>query len=256
MSSTFTESIVEEAALAWLEGQGWTIAHGPDIAPDMPGTERMDYGQVVLEGRLRAALARLNPDLPQDALEDAFRKLTRPEGPTLEARNRALHRMLVDGVTVEFRREDGSIGGAQVRVLDYTTPENNDWLAVNQFTVVENKHNRRPDIVLFINGLPLAVAELKNAVDENATLWTAFRQLQTYKSELPTLFAYNALLVVSDGTEARAGTLTAGRGWVRSGSGRIWRRICPPIRRPGRPGRCRRRPSARPRSCRYPGPIS
>lgn len=220
MSSSFTESIVEEAALAWLKAQGWAIIHGPDIAPDMLGAERTDYGQVVLEGRLRDALAQLNPKLPQDALEDAFHKLMLPEGPTLEARNRALHRMLVDGVTVEFHREDGSIGGAQVQVLDFSTPANNDWLAVNQYTVVENKHKRRPDVVLFINGLPLVLIELKNAADENATIWTAFNQIQTYKAELPTLFAYNALLIISDGMKARIGTLTAGKEWFKP-----WRTI-------------------------------
>lgn len=209
--STFTESEVEQVALDLFESLRFAIKHGPDIAPDMVGAERSDYGQVVLEARLREALGRLNPTLPSEALDDAFRKLMRPEGPTLEARNRALHRLLVDGVTVEFRREDGSIGGAQAQVIDFDNPDNNDWLAVNQFTVIENKHNRRPDIVLFVNGLPLVLVELKNAADENATIWSAFQQFQTYKSELPTLFAYNALLVISDGLEARIGTLTAKR---------------------------------------------
>ena len=167
-----------------------------------------------------AALARLNPDLPQEALEEAFRKVTHPEGATLEARNRAIHRMLVDGVTVEYRRSGGSIAGTQVRVLDFDNPENNDWLAVNQFTVTEHQHTRRPDIVLFVNGLPLAIIELKNPADEEATIWTAYQQLQTYKVELPTLFTFNELLVVSDGLEARLGTLTAGREWFKP-----WRTI-------------------------------
>jgi type I restriction enzyme R subunit len=218
--TAFTESVVEEAALAWLEAIGWRIAHGPDIAPDMPAAERRDYGEAVLAQRLRDALGRLNPALPAEALDDAFRRLTRPEGPTLEARNRAVHRLLVDGVTVEYRRPDGSIAGAQARVLDFDAPESNDWLAVNQFTVSENKHIRRPDVVLFINGLPLVLIELKNPADETATIWTAFEQLQTYKAELPTLFAFNALLVVSDGVEARVGTLTAGREWFKP-----WRTI-------------------------------
>jgi type I restriction enzyme R subunit len=215
-----TESEVEEAALAWLKAIGWRVAHGPDIAPDMPAAERHDYGQVVLEQRLRDALARLNPDLPPDALEDAYRKLTRPEGADLVQRNRALHRLLVDGVTVEYRRGDGSIAGAQVRMLDFDDPENNDWLTVNQFTVVENRHTRRPDIVLVVNGLPLAVIELKNAADENATIWTAYQQLQTYQAEIPSLFNFNEVLVVSDGLEARVGTLTAGREWFKP-----WRTI-------------------------------
>jgi type I restriction enzyme R subunit len=211
VSGRFTEFTVEEAALAWLESLGWAVKHGPDIAPVGLFAEREDYREVVLTRRLRDALARLNPDLPQEALEDAFRRLTHPEGATLEARNRAFHRMLVDGVTVEYRRADGRIAGVQVHVVDFEHPENNDWLAVNQFTVTEGRSTRRPDIVLFVNGLPLAILELKNPADEEATIWTAFHQLQTYKAELPTLFAFNELLVISDGLEARLGTLTAGR---------------------------------------------
>ena len=220
MIASFTESEVEDAALDWLAGCGWSVAHGPDIAPDAPGAERADYGAVVLEGRLRGALQRLNPDLPAGALEDAYRKLTRPEGATVEARNRAFHRMVVDGVTVEHRTDDGHIRGAQVRVVDFDTPSGNDWLAVNQVTVVENKHERRPDIVLFVNGLPLGLIELKNPANEDATVWTAWQQLQTYKAELPSLFAMNAALIVSDGLEARIGTLTAGREWFKP-----WRTI-------------------------------
>jgi len=211
----FSESVVEDAALAWLESTGWDVAHGPDIAPDTPGAERAGYAEVVLEHRLRDALARLNPELPAEALEEAFRKLTRVEGPDLVARNRALHRLLVDGVTIEYRDADGAIRGAQARVLDFDGVSANDWLAVNQFTVTENKHTRRPDVVLFVNGLPLAVLELKNAASEDATIWTAFQQVQTYKNEIPALFATNAVLVVSDGVEARAGTLTAGREWFK-----------------------------------------
>ena len=135
--SSLTESVVEEAALAWIESLGWAVAHGPDIAPDTPGAERAEYGQVVLEGRLRDALARLNSDLPVEALDDAFRKLTRSEGPELTARNRAFHRLVVDGVTVEYRTADGRIRGAQAEVIDFADPSNNDWLAVNQFTVTE-----------------------------------------------------------------------------------------------------------------------
>ncbi|HKY23419.1 MAG TPA: type I restriction endonuclease subunit R, partial [Vicinamibacterales bacterium] len=213
--SSFTESVVEQAALAWLESLGWTVANGPEIAPGQLGAERTDYGQVLLTERLRQALARLNAALPPEALDDAFRSLTRLEGATFEARNRAFHRLLVDGVTVEYRRSDGSIVGAQTKVIDFEHPENDDWLAVNQFTVTENKHTRRSDVVLFVNGLPLALMELKNAADEDATIWTAFQQLQTYKAELPTLLTCNELLVISDGTEARIGTLTAGREWFK-----------------------------------------
>ncbi len=213
--TTFTEAEVETAALDWLVGLGWRVAYGPDIAPGAPGSERADYGQVVLERRLRDALAELNPSLPAEALDDAFRRLTRPEGSTLETRNRAFHRMLVDGVTVEYRAADGAIRGAQARVIDFETHAKNDWLAVNQFSVTENRNNRRPDVVLFVNGLPLGVVELKNLTDEDATIWTAWQQFQTYKSELPSLFAMNEALMVSDGTQARIGTLTAGREWFK-----------------------------------------
>ena len=162
-----TESIVEQAALAWLGALGYTVLHGPDIAVGELAAERSDlnYRDVILERRLREALFRLNPDLSVEALEDAFRRLTRTDAATLLERNRAVHRMLVDGVTVEYRRKDGSIAGAQARVLDFDVPGNNDWLVVNQFTVSEGQHTRRPDVVLFVNGLPLAVIELKNPAD-------------------------------------------------------------------------------------------
>ena len=221
--TTLTEADVEQVALEWLAGLGWEVAHGPDIAPDTPNAERDDYGQVVLKKRLRDALADLNPTLPAAALKDAFRKLTRPEGATLEARNRAFHRILVDGVTVEYRTSDEQISatrGAQVLVIDFDNPSKNDLVAINQFTVSENNNTRRPDVVLFVNGLPLGIIELKNPADEDATIWTAWQQLQTYKAELPALFAMNAALMVSDGVEARIGTLTAGREWFKP-----WRTI-------------------------------
>ena len=213
--TTITEADVEAAALSWLEGVGWRTAHGSDIAPDAPGAERGDYGQVVLERRLQDAIAELNPNLPLEALDDAFRRLTRPEGATLETRNRAFHRMLVDGVTVEYGAGDGAIRGAQARVVDFDDPDRNDWLAVNQLTVSENRNTRRPDVVLFVNGLPLGIIELKSPADEDATIWTAWQQLQTYKAELPSLFSMNEALMVSDGNEARIGTLTAGREWFK-----------------------------------------
>ena len=194
---------------------GWQTTHGPDIAPDTPGAERDDYGEVVLERRLRDSLAQLNPQLPAAALEDALRKLTRPEGATPEARNRAFHRMLVSGATVEYRTSDGNIRGEQAQIMDFDNPANNDWLAVNQFTVTENRNTRRPDVVLFVNGLPLGVIELKNPADEDATIWTAWQQLQTYQAELPALFSFNEMLLVSDGIEARIGALSAGREWFK-----------------------------------------
>ena len=237
--TTFTEADVEQATLDWLAGLGWRMAHGPDIAPGTPNAERTDYGQVALERRVQDSLAELNPSLPPSALDDAFRKLTRSEGSTLEARNRAFHRMLVEGVTVEYRADGGATRGAQVKVIDFDDPANNDWLAVNQFTVTENRNTRRPDVLLFINGLPLGVIELKNPADEDATIWTAWHQLQTYKAELPNLFSMNEALMVSDGTEARIGTLTSGREWFKP-----WRTVTgedagrlAPDRDPGDAGR-------------------
>ena len=210
--TTLTEADVEQAALGWLAAQGWRAAHGPDIAP---AAERDDYGKVVLERRLRDALAVLNPSLPSSALEDAHRRLTSPQGATLEARNRAFHRMLVDGVEIEYQDAEGGMRGDLVAVLDFDEPANNDWLAVNQFTVTEDRNTRRPDVVLFVNGLPLGVIELKNPADEDATIWAAWQQLQTYRSELPMLFSMNEALMVSDGNEARVGTLTSGREWFK-----------------------------------------
>jgi type I restriction enzyme R subunit len=220
--SSFTESVVEEAALEWFTGLGYAVLHGPEIGAGEPAAERDGSGcrDVVLQGRLRAALERLNPDLPAEALEEAHRKLMRLDAPTLIERNRAVHRLLVDGVTVEFRRPDGSIGGAQARVIDFDEPAQNDWLAVNQFTVAEGQHQRRPDVVVFVNGLALAVIELKNAADADADVWAAYRQLQTYQAQIPALFAANAVLVASDGAQARIGSLGAGREWFKP-----WRTI-------------------------------
>src|SRR5689334_13761202 len=222
MSGGFTESVVEDAALGWLAALGYTVLHGPDIAVGESGAERSDpnYRDVLLEGRLRQALRRLNPELPPEALDDAFRKLTRADAPSLVEKNRAVHRMLVDGVAVEYRRKDGSIAGAQARIIDFDLPTNNDWLAVNQFTVSEGQHTRRPDVVLFVNGLPLAVIELKNPADESASVWSAFQQLQTYQTQVPALFATNAVLLASDGVQARIGTLGAGKEWFKP-----WRTI-------------------------------
>jgi type I restriction enzyme, R subunit len=207
----FTESVVEQAALAWLASLGYTILAGPAIAPGEALAEREHFGQVVLEGRLRQALQFLNPNVPSDALEEAFRKLTRPDMPSLIANNHVVHKHLVEGVPVEYQRADGSIGGDLVRVLDFDQPDNNDFLAVNQFTVLEDRYERRPDVVLFVNGLPLAAVELKNSVGENATIWSAFNQLQTYKQQIGSLFTFNEVLVISDGIEARLGTISADR---------------------------------------------
>ena len=217
--NAFTESVVEQAALDWFRALGYNVVGGPDMPPG-PHALRESYADTIFPSVVRGALARLNPNLPAEALDDAFRKLARPEGPSPEARNRAFHRLAVDGVTVEYRDAGGSIRGAPVRMFDFEQPSNNDWLVVNQFTVVESSHERRPDIVLFVNGLPLAVIELKNPADEDATLRSAWQQLRTYQAELPSLFAFNAVLAVSDGVEARLGALTAGWEWFKP-----WRTI-------------------------------
>ena len=207
--TAFTESDVEEAALEWLAGLGYARLHGPDISPEGSAPERGSYDQVLLEGRLRTALRRLNPQLPDEVLQDVLRKLRQTETPSLIEENRRLHRYLVEGVPIELAREDGSIGGDHARLIDFTDIDANDWVAVNQFTVIEGQHNRRPDVVLFVNGLPLAVIELKKPGDENATLEGAFNQLQTYHQQIPSLFRTNAALLTSDGIQARLGSLTA-----------------------------------------------
>jgi type I restriction enzyme R subunit len=205
------ESHVEEAALAWLAELGYGIKAGPDIAPDSVAPERTSYGDVVLVQRLEMAVARLNSTIPEDARAEALRRLTLVEYPGLIEENRRLHRFLIEGVPVEFYDDDGVIKGDHVRLVDFDAPNANNWLAVNQFTVIEQKANRRPDVVLFLNGLPIGVIELKNAGDENATLDGAFNQLQTYKTQIPSLFRTNVALVISDGLGARIGSLTADR---------------------------------------------
>ena len=207
---TVNELDIEKTALNWLAGMGYSVLHGPDIGPDTSDAERSRYEDVVLERRLRDAVARLNPNIPAESQEEAVQKVLSPNSPSLFQNNRTFHLMLVDGIEVEYREPDGTIRGDRVQLLVFDSPENNDWLAVNQFAV-KGESARRPDIVLFVNGLPLGVIELKNPTDESATVWSAFRQLQTYKREIPRLFTYNEALVVSDGVEARVGSLTADR---------------------------------------------
>ena len=214
------ESIVEDAALEWFGALGYAVGHGPHLAPGEPAAERGSFGEVVLEGRVREAIRRLNVSVPDEAREEALRKVLRVGTPSLTQTNRAFHRMLRDGVPVEYPRPDGSIAGDHVRLVDFAEVKANDWLAVNQFTVIEGQHNRRPDIVVFVNGLPLGLIELKNAADEDATIWNAYAQLQTYKAEIPSLLHYNAALVVSDGLQARVGSVTANQEWFK-----VWRTI-------------------------------
>ncbi|MEP3034801.1 MAG: type I restriction endonuclease subunit R, partial [Pseudoruegeria sp.] len=207
---SFTEDLVEQVALDVLRDLGWDFADPHLIAPDGPQKARGSYGEVVLRDVLSDAAKRLNPDIPSDVLEAAIKQIQLSETPSLIEENRRIHRMLVDGIDVEYRRSDGSIKGDKVRLIDFATISNNVFTVTNQFTVVEGCHNRRPDIVAFINGLPVAVIELKNAASENATISDAFNQLQTYKEQIPSLFRTNAVLITSDGLLARIGSLSAG----------------------------------------------
>jgi type I restriction enzyme, R subunit len=191
----FAESHVEEAALAWLAELGYATANNLDIGPDGGAPERASYGDVLLVKRVRSAVAKLNPSFTAETRAEVLNKLVQSETPTLVTENRRLHRYIIEGVPVEVRRPDGSIGGEQVRLIDFDDPDANDWLAANQYTVIENKTKRRPDVVIFVNGFPLGVIELKNPGDENATLDGAFNQLQTYKSQITSLFRTNAALV-------------------------------------------------------------
>jgi type I restriction enzyme, R subunit len=218
MSGRLDETVVEEAALSWFKELQYAVAHAPHLAPGEIAAERKSFGDVVLIGRLRDAIARLNPGIPRDAREDALRKVLRHDAPSLTANNRAFHRMLRDGVPVEYRREDGSIAGDHVRLIDFDNPDTNDWLAVNQFTVIEGQNNRRPDIVVFVSGLPLGIIELKIPEDTDKWFAAAYNQIQTYKQEIPSLMHYNEVTVISDGLEARIGSLTANQEWFK-----VWR---------------------------------
>ncbi|MCB1650703.1 MAG: type I restriction endonuclease subunit R [Alphaproteobacteria bacterium] len=207
----FTEDVVEQAALAWFENLGYELIHGPDIAPGGEDQQRADYADVVLDQKLRAALATINPEIPADVIDEVYRKVSTSATPDLFEDNQIFHNMLINGVDVEYAKEDGRITGDKVWLVDFDNLENNSFCAINQFTVVENRQNRRPDIVVFVNGLPLGVVELKNAVNENTTNHHAYNQLQTYKKDIPSLFRTNEVLVISDGIEARVGSLTTNK---------------------------------------------
>ena len=211
MNYKYTESDLENAALEWLEELGFNIVFGPTIAPDGDSPERNSYSDIVLADRLRSAVAAINHSIPRDAQEEAIKKALNAaySNPSLLVTNHTFHKMLAEGVDIEYQRADGTIAGDKVYLVDSKNLDSNDWLAVNQYTVIENNHNRRPDVVIFVNGLPLAVFELKNPADVNATVKGAFNQIQTYKSEIPSLFTYNALCVISDGLDSRIGSLTA-----------------------------------------------
>ncbi|WP_374477314.1 type I restriction endonuclease subunit R [Zoogloea sp.] len=203
-----TEDLLEQEALVWLSDVGYTPLYGPALAPDGERPERSSYQQVLLVERLRAAIARLNPQLTTAAREDALQQVVDLGIPALLSANRRLHQLLITGVPVEVQRGGETLGDF-ARLIDWAEPANNEWLAIKQFTVKGPHHTRRPDIVLFVNGLPLVVIELKNPADVNADIWKAFEQLQTYKAQTPDLFQYNEVLVISDGSDARMGSLSA-----------------------------------------------
>lgn len=205
-----TESDIEKFAIELLEKHGYQYIYGPDIAPDSETPERQAFDQVLLLDRLKRAVGRINPQVPPEAREDAIKQILRLNSPELIAGNETFHRMLTEGINVTYQA-DGGERGDLVWLVDFDDPEKNEFLAVNQFTVIENA-NKRPDVVLFINGLPMVVIELKNPEDENATVKSAFRQIQTYKEAIPGLFTFNEIIVVSDGLEAKAGSISAAWG--------------------------------------------
>jgi len=203
-----TEDQLEQETLAWLRSTGYSHVYGPEIAVDGEAPERKNYTQVVLIERFRDAISRLNPLVPLVAREDALQQVLHLDTPVLLSANRLFHRMLVNGVPVEYQR-DGETRGDFVRLIDFCDVAANEWLAVNQFSIKGLKHTRRPDIILFINGLPLVLLELKNPADENADIWKAYDQIETYKEQIPDVFLYNEVLVIADGTEARMGSLSS-----------------------------------------------
>jgi type I restriction enzyme R subunit len=207
MMNSINENEIEEIAIGYLQGLGYKYLNGLVLSPDGEHPERK-YNEVVLLTRLRDAIDKLNPALSQDAKEDALKKVLRSDSPNALISNENFHKHLTEGVDVDVRTGDG-IRGEKVYIVDFSQPENNEFLAVNQFTIIEGNQNKRPDIILFINGLPLVVIELKNAVDENATIKSAFSQLQTYKQAIPSLFTFNELMIVSDGWDALCGTVTS-----------------------------------------------
>ncbi|RPI13217.1 MAG: type I restriction endonuclease subunit R [Ignavibacteriae bacterium] len=206
-----SESHIEEAALDILKELGYEIIFGPDLLPDGLFAERKSYDEVVLSDRFKNNLYRINKNLPKEALEEAAKKVLRISSPELITNNEEFHKLFVNGVDIEYRKPDGTITGDKAWLFDFEDIDNNEFLAVNQFTVIENGINRRPDIVIFVNGLPLAVIELKNIADANATIWSAFNQIETYKDQIKSLFAYNEICIISDGIEARAGTISSDR---------------------------------------------
>ncbi|MBU5819077.1 type I restriction endonuclease subunit R, partial [Acinetobacter baumannii] len=199
----------ERLVIERLEALGYEYVYGPDIAPDSETPERSSFEQVLLLDRLQQAVRRINPGIHADAQAEAVREIQRIASPELIANNETFHRLLTEGIPVTLQK-DGDERGDRVWLIDFNNPHNNEFLVVNQFTIVENGHNKRPDVLLFINGIPLVLMELKNAADENATIQSAYRQIDTYKNIIPGLCTYNGFVVISDGLEARTGSLSAG----------------------------------------------
>ena len=205
-----TENHLEQVALGWFQMLGYQVIFGPNIAPfpDGEAPERYNYRQTVLLERLKTRLQAINPAIPAGAIDEAVRQILAPNLPTTIQINRQFHHWLRDGVNVQYQQNDETVGD-QVFLVDFSRPSNNDWLAVNQFSIQGPHNTRRPDIIVFLNGLPVAVLELKNPADEEADIWKAFDQLQTYKEQIPDLFNTNEILIISDGVTARMGSLTA-----------------------------------------------
>ncbi len=200
--SRLTESAIETFSIKLFEHLGYDTLYAPDIAFDGDSPERSSYDEVLLTERLQSAVRHINPSIPLAAQQQAIKEVERIHSPELLANNETFHRMLTEGVKVSYQQDDNDRGDL-VWLIDFANPENNEFVVANQFTVIENNQNKRPDIVLFVNGLPLVVIELKNPADENATVKTAYQQLDTYKHTIPSLFTYNALLVIGDGLEAK-----------------------------------------------------
>lgn len=203
------EDAIETLAIERLKTLGYQYIHGAEIAPDSASPERESFADVLLIERLRQAVKRINPSIAQPALDEAIKTIQRISSPELLANNEAFHRLLTEGVNVSYQKE-GSQRGDLVWLIDFANPDNNEFLVVNQYTIIENNQNKRPDLILFVNGIPLVVIELKNAADENTTLKSAYQQLNTYKETIPSLFTYNSFVVISDGLEAKAGSISAG----------------------------------------------
>ena len=207
----FTEAMLEEAAIEILQSLDYDYAFGPDISLGGDYEERKDYREVILSQRVKDALFKINRDLPREALDDAYRQLITFNSPMLEENNRYFHQLMTEGIEVSFN-EGGHIRTKRAYIIDFENMSNNEFVVVNQFTIIENEE-RRPDLIVFVNGLPLVVIELKSASDENVGIDSAYNQIQTYKRDIPSLFNYNAFCILSDGINAKAGTITSNEEW-------------------------------------------